>query len=162
MTTMRKGCARLLALLLAVGMLAIGLTGIAFADDFTDSAKIGAAYRESVKQMVEQGVLNGFPDGSFQPNGTLTREQGAKIVTYLVLGDAVDKLTCSSAPFNDVAVKRWSAACIAWCVERQILLGYGDGSFGPEDTLTGDQFAKMLLCALNLARNGNYVGLGAA
>lgn len=30
------------------------------------------------------------------------------------------------------------------------------------DTLTGDQFAKMLLCGLSLARDGNYAGLGSA
>jgi hypothetical protein len=29
--------------------------------------------------MVERGVLEGYPDGSFRPEATLTREQGAKI-----------------------------------------------------------------------------------
>lgn len=61
-----------------------------------------------------------------------------------------------------MAADRWSAPCIAWCVEREILLGYGDGRYGPLDILTGDQFAKMVLCALSLARDGNYVGLGSA
>ena len=135
--------------------------GTAFAAEFTDSGSIGPPYREAVAEMSRRGVLNGFPDGSFQPAETLTREQGAKIVTYMVLGDGVNSLTCTEAPFNDVAADRWSAPCIAWCVERQILLGYGDGRYGPDDTLTGDQFAKMLLCALDLARDGNYRGLGA-
>lgn len=112
--------------------------------------------------MARRGVLNGFPDGAFHPDETLTREQGAKIITYIVLGDGVNALTCEKAPFDDVAANRWSAPCIAWCVEREILLGYGDGRYGPDDKLTGDQFAKMLLCALGLARDGNYVGLGSA
>ncbi len=42
-----------------------------------------------------------------------------------------------------------------------IIHGYGNGSFGPIDTLTGDLYAKMLLCALDLAREGNYSGGGA-
>ncbi len=127
---------------------------------FTDSERIGLPYAFAVEAMSARGILNGFPDGSFRPDGTLTREQGAKIVTYIVLGGTAETLSCSEAPFEDVAADRWSAPCISWCAEREILLGYGDGRFGPEDLLTGDQFAKMLLCALELARDGNYVGLG--
>ena len=74
----------------------------------------------------------------------------------------MSRLICAKAPFDDVKADRWSAPCIEWCAEQGILLGYGDGRFGPDDTLTGDQFAKMLLCALKLARAGNYAGLGAA
>ncbi len=79
----------------------------------------------------------------------------------MILGEKAAELTCAKAPFEDVAASRWSAPCISWCVEREILLGYGNGRYGPADLLTGDQFAKMLLCALNLAREGSYVGLGA-
>lgn len=149
-----------LSLLVAICMV-FGLTAAASAAVFTDSDSIGTPYRTAVEEMAARGVLNGFPDGEFRPSGTLTREQGAKIIAYMVLGDGVNDLTCSQAPFDDVAADRWSAPCIAWCVERQILLGYGDGRYGPDDTLTGDQFAKMLLCALDMAREGNYAGLGA-
>ncbi|MBR5430749.1 MAG: S-layer homology domain-containing protein [Firmicutes bacterium] len=145
-----------------IGLLLLCLGGTAFAAGFSDSESIGLPYQEAVEQMADRNVLAGFPDGSFLPEDTLTREQGAKIVTYILLGEGVNALTCDAAPFNDVAADRWSAPCIAWCVERQILLGYGDGNYGPTDVLTGDQFAKMLLCALGLARGGNYAGLGAA
>ena len=128
--------------------------------DYTDQSKINNKYFFAIKKMSTQNILCGFEDGSFRPQGTLTREQGAKIITYMVLGEEVGQLTCASAPFDDVKADRWSAPCISWCVDRQILLGYGDGRFGPEDTLTGEQFSKMLLCALGLAREGNYVGLG--
>lgn len=150
------------AILLVLCLLMSGLSTSAFAADFTDSNSIGGPYREAVAEMTARGVLAGFPDGAFHPEETLTREQGAKIVTYMILGDQVNTLHCDKAPFDDVAADRWSAPCIAWCVEREILLGYGDGWYGPLDTLTGDQFAKMLLCGLSLARGGNYVGLGSA
>ena len=146
--------------LLASAVLFTCLAAAVFAVGFTDSDSIGAPYREAVEQMTALGVLNGFPDGTFQPQGTLTREQGAKIIAYLCLGDAVDSLVCTEAPFTDVEVGRWSAPVIAWCAEREILLGYGDGTFGPEDKLTGDQFAKMLLCALRLGDPARYAGAG--
>ena len=112
--------------------------------------------------MTERGVLDSYPGGSFRPNETLTREQGAKIIVYLCIGkDAAKVLKCDKAPFDDAAAKLWSAPYIAWCVEHGIIHGYGNGSFGPVDTLTGDQYAKMLLCALDLAREDNYSGGGA-
>ena len=131
-----------------------------YASGFSDGDSIGTSYRDAVERMVERRVLSGFPDGSFQPEGTLTREQGAKIVAYIILGDDIGSLVCVISPFDDVDVSRWSAPCIDFCVEKGVLLGYGNGLYGPEDTLTGDQFAKMLLCALGLSRTGNYAGTG--
>jgi len=148
-----------LVLLIAVVLSSLCITALA---DFSDHNEIGEAYREAVEKMTEKGILNGFPDGTFKPGNTLTREQGAKIVVYIVLGDKVNDLECDESPFEDVEKDRWSAPCIKWCADREILLGYGDGRFGPHDLLTGDQFAKMLMCALEIAREGNYVGLGSA
>ena len=151
---------RLAAALLCLAILSLAMGIAASSVEFTDNASIGTPYRTAVGSMADKGILNGFPDGCFLPDGTLTREQAAKIVTYMVLGLEVNRLTCDEAPFMDVAADRWSAPCISWCADRQILLGYGNGRFGPEERLTGDQFAKMLLCSMELAREGNYVGLG--
>lgn len=149
---------RLFAVLLAAILVASVPVSRAFSAYSADSDSIGQEYKVAIDQMSELGVLNGFPDGSFQPNDTLTREQGAEIVAYMVLGNEVGTLTCEKAPFSDVTADRWSAPCIAWCVEQQILQGYEDGSYKPEDTLTGNQFAGMLLCALDLAEDDSYVG----
>jgi len=133
------------------------LSTAAFAEGFTDADVVAPAYREAVAAMAERRVLEGYPDGSFRPEATLTREQGAKIITYLCIGKAAaEQLRCSKAPFDDVDAGRWSAPYIAWCVDHGILHGYGNGKYGPADPLTGDQYAKMLLCALGLAREGHY------
>ena len=160
MKKLNKHILRLLALMPVFWLLFTGAANIAHAADFFDSSDIKQPYQAATAQMTDRGVINGFPDGTFRPDGTLTREQGAKMVAYMVLSDKVNDLKCDKSPFTDVTANRWSAPCIAWCVEHEILLGYGDGRFGPEDLLTGDQYAKMLLCALGLAREGNYAGLG--
>jgi hypothetical protein len=151
---------KLLAWTLALAMLFVCLSAAVSAAGFTDGDSIGDPYKTAVEQMTALGVLNGFPDGTFQPKGTLTREQGAKIIAYMRLGSDVNALTCSEAPFADVEADRWSAPSIAWCADRGILLGYGDGTFGPTDPLTGDQFAKMLLCAFSLGDPARYAGIG--
>ncbi len=148
--------------ILAIVILTLGIsTGHVFASGFNDDAQIGMAYSEAVATMTEKGVLAGFPDGSFRPQGTLTREQAAKIVAYILLGsEKADGLSCSTKPFIDVEVTRWSAPYIAWCCDRGILNGYGNGLFGPSDELTGVQFAKMLLCAFFGDAGGRYTGAG--
>ena len=138
---------KLFVLLLAFALLCT------LAAAFTDDEDIGEGYSEAVAAMAERGVLEGFEDGSFRPEESLTREQGAKIIAYLCLGEeAAEALVCNKAPFDDVAADRWSAPYIAWCVEKGIINGYGNGCFGPTDALTGDHYAKMLLCALGLGR----------
>jgi hypothetical protein len=93
------------------------------------------------------GVIEGS-NGKFDPTGTLTRQQAAKIIAYLLNGSAAANLKATSAPFSDVAASRWSAGYIAFCVEEGILSGVGDGNFDPEGKLTGFAWNKMLLCAL--------------
>lgn len=128
---------------------------------FLDQGSIASAYGKAVDYMTGNGVLNGFPDGTFKPEDTLTREQAAKIITYMKLGEKqAEELTDSNSPFEDLPFSYWSTPYVVWCVEQQIILGYGNGKFGPQDQLTGFQFAKMLLVALRLAREGNYVGAG--
>ena len=141
---------KLLRILIPLALCAVvWVTALAFSDE----EEIDAPYRDAVAAMTEQGVLEGFEDGSFRPEETLTREQGAKIITYLCIGrEAAEALVCRQAPFDDVAADRWSAPYIAWCVEKGIINGYGNGCFGPTDALTGDHYAKMLLCALGLGR----------
>ncbi|MBQ3286384.1 MAG: S-layer homology domain-containing protein [Firmicutes bacterium] len=126
---------------------------------FTDEDQIGDIYTEAIVYMSEKNVLVGFPDGSFRPQGTLTREQAAKIVTYMILGaEKATGLTCDGTPYKDVDAVRWSAPYIAWCSDKGILHGYGSGNFGPADTLTGMQFAKMLLCAFGNENVERYTG----
>ena len=118
MKNLHKHRMRLLTFTMVFGLLFAGAINIARAADFSDGADIKQPYQAATAQMTERGVINGFPDGTFRPDGTLTREQGAKMVAYLVLGSKVNDLKCSKAPFIDVAASRWSAPCIAWCVEH--------------------------------------------
>jgi hypothetical protein len=159
-----KNLKKVLSLVLALAM-AFSLMSIAFAADkatnFTDYDEID--YQEAVNVLTSIGVINGVDDGdTFNPTGTLTREQGAKIITYMLLGqDAADQLTTARAPFSDVPATKWSAGAIAYCAERGILAGTGDGTFKPEGTLTGYAFAKMLLTALDYDPTAQgYTGTG--
>ena len=143
-----KNLKKVLSLVLALAM-ALSLMTAAFAADAKDYADYGEVnYNEAVDVMTAIGVFDGM-GGEFNPDGTLTREQAAKIITYMIMGKAeADKLVTTVAPYADVAANRWSAGAIAWCTEQGILSGMGNNRFAPTANVTGLQFAKMLLVAL--------------
>ena len=143
-----KNLKKVLSLVLALAM-ALSLMTVAFAADAKDYADYGEVnYNEAVDVMTAVGVFDGM-NGSFNPDGTLTREQAAKIITYMLMGKSdADKLTTTIAPYSDVSASRWSAGAIAYCTNEGIISGMGHNKFAPTDEVTGLQFAKMLLVAL--------------
>ena len=128
-------------------------------DDYTDAKDIGEAYVEAVGVMTGLEIVDGMTETTIDPTATYTREQAAKIIAYMVLGkSAADSLTCTVAPFDDVAADRWSAGYISFCVEQGIIDGMTDTTFEPTGTLTGFQWAKMLLSAVGFNANGEFTG----
>ena len=145
MRNLKRTLSLALSAVMLMGMMVIGAG--AASSDFTDASDIKNV--EAVDVMVALGVLEGGDKGDFQPNSILTREQAAKIICYLLLGEeSAEKLTTNSTVFNDVAADRWSAPYIGYCVNLGILAGDGNGNFFPEGKLTGAAFGKMLLVAL--------------
>ena len=135
---------KLLALVLALVM-SMSLVTISNAA-FKDADKID--YDEAVEVLNAIGVLVGDEKGNFNAKENLTREQAAKIISYLLLGNKTAEALVGAAKFTDVAATRWSAGFVDYCASTGVVAGNGDGTFAPVGQLTGFQFAKMLLVAL--------------
>jgi hypothetical protein len=155
---MKKLLALVLAMVMTLGLATVGASAAAY----TDADSID--FKEAVEVMSALKVFDG-QNGAFNPNGILTREQGAKIIAYMILGkSAADSLTTAKSSFADVAPERWSAGAIEYCVSTKIVGGAGKDAngndvFNPEAELTGYAFAKMCLVALGYNPNyENFVG----
>ena len=151
---MRKFLSLVLALAMAMSLVVVNTS----AKEFTDSGDLN--YKEAVDVISEIGVVDGYADGSFNPQGGLTRGAAAKIICNLILGPTTAaELRADTRPFSDVAVDSEFAGYIAYCAQQGIISGYADGEFKAANPLTGYAFMKMLLGALGYSSDiENYVG----
>ncbi len=141
-----KNLKKVLALVLVVAMMA-SFAVSAGAASFTDNDKI--VYNDAVKLLSNLDVINGFTDGSFNPEGNVTRAQTAKMIAYIMNGgEDASSTFAASAKFNDVANGYWAANSIGYCATKEIVAGAGNNLYYPNNDVTGVQLAKMALVAL--------------
>ena len=106
---------------------------------FTDLSA-DAWYHEAVDYVLDNGLMGGYGSGRFGPNDTLSRAQLAQILYNREGRPAVS----NSGAFNDVPGSMWCADAVTWANANGIVGGYGNGSFGPNDSITREQLAVML------------------
>ena len=137
---MKKLLALVLALVMTLGLATVGVSAA-----YSDAADV--SLNEAVDVMSAVGVFQGS-DGKFAPKENLTREQAAKLIAYLDLGENTAEALPAIKVFDDVEATRWSAKYIAYCKDAGYIAGDGTGKFNPTGELTGYAFGKMLLCVL--------------
>ena len=125
----------------------IGISTCVFAEEenklFSDLGEYHWAY-DTIKNMVENKIINGYPDGTFKPENSITRAEATKILMLSLRESAVFPYSIDAAP--DVPATHWAS--------RYIINGdlyiypYSDGSFKPEQKITRLEFANALGVAL--------------
>ncbi|MCR4397353.1 MAG: S-layer homology domain-containing protein [Firmicutes bacterium] len=101
-----------------------------------------------VLKLVSLGVAGGYPDGTFRPEETITREQFAKMVVVAagIQAEAVPELGFADA--GEVA--EWAKGYVAAAVKAGIIKGLDGNRFGPGEAVTRAQVATMLVRALGI------------
>ncbi|MCL2563673.1 MAG: S-layer homology domain-containing protein [Oscillospiraceae bacterium] len=95
-----------------------------------------------VEQAYTRGFMRGVTGGRFDPYGSLTRAQVAQIMVNMA--DVGTQPHPAIAPFSDVPAHAWYAPVIAWAAEQEIMNGHADGTFGPGQPITREQFAVVM------------------
>ena len=106
---------------------------------FDDVSK-GDWFYKDVEYVYNEGIMDGVSKREFAPNETLTRAMIVKIL-YRIEGEPAGY---RSSDFNDVESGRWYTGAVAWAAEKEIVKGYGNGKFGPNDPVTREQLAAIL------------------
>ena len=154
MRNLKRALSLVMAMALIVGMMVVSAS--AASKDFTDADEI--RHPEAVNTMVALNVISGKEDGSyFDPTGTLTRAEMAKIISYVMNGGVEPNIGTKVVPTYSDIDNHWAEAYIEYCTSMGIINGDGAGKFNPGGTLTASQAAKMFLTAMGY--NAEVFGL---
>ena len=153
---MKKLLALVLALVMTLSLAVVGSNAA-----FKDADKVSATYAEAVDVLAGMKGFQGYTDGTFQPEGSITRAEVAAIVYRLYTGDVADKqasLYATYNKFNDMGGAKWAAGYIGYCANAGLVKGYDAKTFGPSDKVTGYQALAMILRAVGYDKAGEFTG----
>ena len=136
----RKYLVTLLAIVMIVGLIPVG----AFGAEVTDIEGHWAQSR--IQRWLDQGLADGYPDGTFQPNGEVTRAEFVAFMTraFQVADSAQDP------GFTDVNEGDWYYNNVATATAAGLIEGYPDGTFGPNLSISRQEAATILYRLLDL------------
>ena len=118
---------------------------------FSDVATTDWFY-DNIAWVHQSGIMNGVSATSFSPDEPLTRAMFAQLMyNYagaLGIRDTADEEDPANAaetnPFIDVPEDAWYYDAVVWAASQNIIRGYGDGLFGPDDDVTREQIMLLL------------------
>jgi len=120
-------------------------TQVAFAEEtngtisFSDLDETYWAY-ESIDKLVEAGYIVGYPDGSFQPDGDITRAELIKISNQVFSYIQKQEFT----NFTDIKSDDWFYENVLIAQKAGYINGYPDGTFNPNGLITRQELCKIL------------------
>ena len=129
-------------------LLAASAGTAAFADDTVIFADVqDTPYETAASYLAEEGILNGFPDGSFRPGQSISRAEACTLVSKMM--DAAETELAASAAsaagaFSDVTEDNWFAPYIGYCVAEGYVIGYTDGTVRPQQQISFHEFVTMI------------------
>ena len=108
--------------------------------DITDEV---LSFKASVLQSL--GVVSGYEDGTFRPTAKLTRAEFSKLAVAVMGLSKTATNYASKTLFNDVKGGTWAAGYVNLAYTQGIINGYGNGSFGINDSITYGQAVTIIL-----------------
>ncbi|TSI07370.1 S-layer homology domain-containing protein [Lysinibacillus sp. BW-2-10] len=114
--------------------------------DFKD-VQSDSYYYEAILRLGNEGVVNGFPDGTYKPEQKVTRVQAAIVLAKVLQLDIDDP---SDPKFTDVPIKHPNFKEIAAVANAGIMNGSPNKTFNPNIYLTRAEMAKIIVEAFNL------------
>ena len=144
---------KVLSIVLSIAMVVCLAPTMAFAAT-TNAAQSNAAYSDiegkacegAVNVLSALKVVDGFTDGTYKPEQTVTRAQMAKLIVT-ALGVA-DYATAKTSKYTDMGAATWAIPYVEYASNLNIVNGVGNNKFNPNGLVTYEQAATMIVRAL--------------
>lgn len=102
----------------------------------------------AIKNMVSRGVLVGTSEKEFSPDLSISRAMVTEVFRRL----ATDKNAGENVKFEDVKDDAWYAESVKWAAFMNIIKGYENGTFKPNQKVTRQEFAIMICRMLDASK----------
>lgn len=114
--------------------------------DFPDVAQ-SDVYYDAVNYVQETGIVEGYPNGTFQAWAPINRAEFTKMLVEAAY-DAAEINACTDYTFPDVPVNEWYAPYVCTAKKNGVVDGYPDGNFQPDLSINFAEAAKILVNTL--------------
>ncbi len=107
---------------------------------------------------VHKAYIVGYPDGTFLPDGDMSRAEAAAIFARLIAEEKGEKISGKSS-FADIDKNGWYADYIGYLAKYKVIEGYNDGTFKPDAPVTRAEFVAMSVryySQFNEVKKGGY------
>jgi hypothetical protein len=111
---------------------------------FSDVANHWSA--QAINEMSARMIVKGTGDGQYRPSQMITR---AEFAAVLVRGLGLPRTTGDTS-FSDVTARDWYSDAVQTAASNQLIAGYEDGTFRPNDTITREQAMVIIARAMTL------------
>jgi len=102
-------------------------------------------YATSIQYITDEGIVGGYPDGTFKPEVTLNRAELLKIVVEATEEDEVISRYEGESCFTDVPADEWYTPYVCYGKDNGLVEGYSDGEFKPEQDIVFAEALKITL-----------------
>ncbi|MFH1386533.1 MAG: S-layer homology domain-containing protein [bacterium] len=102
---------------------------------------VGYWVEQQISLLAMAGIITGYPDSTFRPNGNITR---AEMCSLLMKTLALPATSEAPLNFKDVNPKHWAAKFIAQAAQRGVVKGYEGNIFKPSGNITRAEGLAMI------------------
>lgn len=104
----------------------------------------------AIEYLKKEGIIGGYPDGTFQPSKTVNRAEFTKIIIEAKGISATQSAQYAGNCFSDVKESDWFSGYVCYAKSQGIINGYSDGEFKPANTINLVEAAKIVVNTLGI------------
>jgi hypothetical protein len=116
----------------------------------------GHKYEEAIRYVYDNGIVGGYPDGSYKPDQTINRAELLKIIIEASFEDEFESFGNESC-FKDVSADLWYTKYVCFAKDKGIIEGYEDGTFKPEQEINFVEALKITTLGFGYKTGYEYV-----
>lgn len=96
--------------------------------------------KNDIEAVTKTGLMNGYENGEFRPDNSITREEVAKVISLLEINSNNNE----NILYNDVSDNMWSYEYVLDVTRKGLMNGYENDTFRPQKTITREEIATVL------------------